>query len=531
VKTFLQRHQADIYGVLSGFDRVRFRGTRRAVSFAKGVRGWLWMLQVLLKNLAQFLQGHTKRLKEATEELAKGTPVGRVHYVNSSTQSKEEVVARLVRQRQVPEDFTGLVAVLSCVEPCRTFGVYRNRERKKLELRSMFRKCLHYYLYIRHPKFGLLHIRIQSWFPFQVQVCMNGREWLAKQMDEAGIAYARQDNTFGWVEDFAAAQKLFDKQMRTNWSAMLSGLLRAYHPGYVRLLKQLKLPEPYWTAEQTEWATDVSFRSAEALGRLFPRLVRHAVHGLGCTDTMRFLQQKLTKSGAIPRRLKKEVVTDFKVRPEGMRVKHRVGANSVKAYDKLGFPQKVTVLRAETTVHDAEGLKVYRPTEGNPDGPMRWLPLRRGVADLHRRCELSQRANEAYLEAMAVVDAPETLGMALTPLSQRVKRQGRRFRGLQVMSADDRQVLAVLNRGEYTIMGIRNRDLRAALYGQTPADAKTRKQQSARVSRWLALMQAHGLIRKVHRSHRYLMTDKGRLCATAVLAATDANIQTLAQAA
>lgn len=531
MQTFLQRHQADIDGVLSGFDRVRFRGTRRAVSFPKGVMGLLWVLQVLLKNLAQFLQGHTKQLKSVTEELAARTPVGQVHYVNSSTQSKEEVVARLVRQHQVPDDFVGLVAVLSCVEPCRTFSVYRNSAQKKLELRSMFRKCLHYYLYIRHPQLGRLHIRIQSWFPFQVQVCMNGREWLAKQMDAAGIAYVRQDNTFGWVADFAAAQTLFDAQMRTPWAEMLSGLLREYHPEFVHLLEQLQLPEPYWTAEQTEWATDVSFRSAEALARLYPRLVRHAVQGLGCADTMRFLQQKLTKSGTIPGQFRKEVVTDVKVRPEGMRVKHRVGANSVKMYDKPGLPQEVTVLRVEATIHKAEGLKVYRPTEGNPDGPLRWLPLRRGVADLHRRCALSQRANEAYLEALAVVDAPETLGTVLTPLSRSVQRQGRRFRGLQVMSAEDRQVLAVLNRGEFTIMGIRNRDLRAALYGQAPPDAKTRQQQSARVSRWLALMQAHGLIHKVNRSHRYMMTDKGRLCATAVLAATDANIQSFAQAA
>jgi len=531
VKTFLRRHQADIYGVLSGFDRVRFRGTRRMVSFPQGVMGWLWVLQILLMNFAQFLLGHTKRLKAVTEELARGTPVGQVHYVGSSSESKEEVVARLVRRHQVPDDFTGLIAVLSCVEPCWTVGVYRHRERKKLEPRSMFRKCLHYYLYIRHPQFGLIHIRIQSWFPFQVQVCMNGREWLAKQLDQAGITYVRQDNTFGWVADFAAAQQLFDDQRRTNWSAMLSDLLRAYHPAYVHLMEQLKLQEPYWTAEQTEWATDVSFRSASALARLYPRLVRHAVHGLGCADTMRFLQQKLTKSGTIPQQLKKEVVTDFKVRPEGMRVKHRFGANSVKMYDKPGLPLAITVLRAETTIHNAEGLKVYRPTEGNPDGPMRWLPLRRGVADLYRRCELSQRANEAYLEALAVVDAPETLGRVLTPLSRRVERKGRRFRGLQVLSADDRRVLAELNRGEYTILGIRNRDLRAALYGPAPEDATQRRQQSARVSRWFALMQAHGLIHKVNGSHRYLMTEKGRVCATAVLAATDANIQTLALAA
>jgi len=73
--------------------------------------------------------------------------------------------------------------VLSCVETCRTFDVYRNREKRKLELVSRIRKCLFLYQYWRHREFGFLSARMQTWFPFSVQVCMNGREWLARQMD------------------------------------------------------------------------------------------------------------------------------------------------------------------------------------------------------------------------------------------------------------------------------------------------------------------------------------------------------------
>ena len=532
MNTFIERHRADIHGVLSGFDRVRFRGTRRSVSFPKGVMTLLYVLKILLKDFAAFFEGQTTKLKASTEKIAKATPVGHVHYVNRPGENKDAIVARLVEEHRVPDDYSGLVAVLSCVEPCDTFQIYRNREEQKLEVRSIFHKCLHYYLYIRHPKFGFMHIRIQSWFPFRVQICMNGREWLAKQLDEAGIAYTRYGNSFAWVGDFKAAQQLFDSQLQTVWPEMLSGLLREYHPGFVQLTEEMQLREPYWTSEQTEWATDVSFRSAETLERLFPRLVRHAILGLGCADTMRFLQQKLTRRGTIAGQVKKDVVNDVKARAEGTRVKHRLGANSVKMYDKPGASgQKNTILRIETTIHNAESLKVYRPKEGKPEGPLQWRSLRRGVADLYRRCELSQKTNEAYLEAMAVVDAPETLGSVATPLSERATRKGRRYRGLQVLSAADCRVLQVLNRGEFTIAGIRNRDLRAALDGPTSADAKERKQQSARASRWFALMQAHGLIQKVNKSHRYTMTAKGRLCATAVLAAADANIQTLALAA
>ena len=44
------------------------------------------------------------------------------------------------------------------------------------------RKCAHLYFYYADPDFGLLHIRVQTWLPFSLQVCVNGREWLARQL-------------------------------------------------------------------------------------------------------------------------------------------------------------------------------------------------------------------------------------------------------------------------------------------------------------------------------------------------------------
>ena len=92
------------------------------------------------------------------------------------------------------------------------------------------------------------------------------------------------------------------------------------------------------------------------------------------------------------------MVSDLKERPEGVRLKHRVNSNSVKMYDKQG-----SVLRVETTLNDVSDLKVYRPKEGDEEGDKDWRPMRKGVADLHRRAEVSQKANERYLEAQAAV--------------------------------------------------------------------------------------------------------------------------------
>ncbi len=523
MQEFVQQHEANIYGVLSGFDRIRFRGTQRRICYVKGFAKFLNFIGVLLKVFRAFVDGTSRKLKKTTEQLARKTPVGKVVYL-AANRDKQEVLDELLRTYAIPESFTGLIAVLSCVENCNSYELHKNAGTQHLEVHSAWRKCLHYYLYIRDPRYGLMHIRIMTWFPMQVQICMNGREWLARQMNAAGLAYQRFDNTFAWVADFAQAQQWLDEQLKTDWGAMLSGLLRQYHPAFLDLLGELSLPEYYWTAEQTEWATDVAFRSKELLQPLYRRLIRHATENLSCADVMRFLQQYVTESGAIHGKFQGEVVSDRKTRYEGTRMKHRVGSNSVKMYDKFG-----RILRIETTIHNAEGLKVYRPRENDPHKRLAWQSLRRSVADLYRRCQLSQKANESYLEAMSVVESSETLESLTAPVSSPVERAGRRYRGLNPLSAEDSQLLRAINRGEYAMLGLRNRDLRAVLYGT--ATGVEKKKQSGQVTRRLQLLCAHGLVQKVPKSHRYKITVRGRQLASALSYVHESDLKTLSQVA
>ena len=112
-------------------------------------------------------------------------------------------------------------------------------------------------------------------------------------------------------------------------------------------------------------------------------------------------------------------------------------------YDKQG-----QVLRVETTIHDAEGLKVYRPVGDDPEGELKWQPLRKGVADLHRRCELSQAANERYLEALAAVESPTPLGELSGPLCRRMVKDGRRYRALNPLGERTRGCWSSCSAGE-----------------------------------------------------------------------------------
>jgi hypothetical protein len=173
MQQFITKHRRDAIGTLSGFDRVRFRGTIRMLAYARGLLGWLCERGVLLKEFGTFAEELTAMLKESVEAVARAG--GRsVRYLASSALSKEDLVQELIR-REGLSGSEGLVCVLSCVEPCRTFQIQRNRETRHIDLVSSPRKCLHWYLYFLDPVLGLCHVRVQSWLPFTVHVCIKHR--------------------------------------------------------------------------------------------------------------------------------------------------------------------------------------------------------------------------------------------------------------------------------------------------------------------------------------------------------------------
>jgi hypothetical protein len=510
---FVQRHRSDVIGVLSGWDRLRRRGTLRWLANCRGMMNYLWTTQVRLKDFREYATGITDRIRRAGEHIA--AAAGRpVIYLVSSSERKERRAQEIAARDAIT---AGLICVLTCVEPCWSYKVRRNPERQRLELCGGHYKCLHHYFYLQHPLWGFMHVRLQTWFPFTVHVCLNGREWLARQLDGAGIRYVRRDNCFAAVADLARAQTLLNAQLRVHWPQHLNALLRELHPTHAEIF-QRSPTHYYWSAEESEWATDVLFRSPQRLAHLYPRFVQHSLQSFASAEVMRFLGRKTPAHGGVNGHFQGEVVSDLKTRPEGIRVKHRVNRNSLKMYDKQG-----SVLRVETTVNDVSDLQAYRRTEAQPRGPRRWRRMRKGVADLHRRAQVCQAANERYLSALAAVDQTTPLGTLTAALCRPVRWRGQRVRALNPLASGDAQLLAAVNRGEFALNGFRNRDLRALLYPTTTTSRRARRRTTAKVTRHLRLLRAHRLIFKVAKTHRYLLTPKGRIIITALLTARHAD--------
>jgi hypothetical protein len=514
MKKFVARFASVVTGVLSGFDRLVFRGLLPVLHARLGMFSFLTRAGVRLLDYKSYVETTTERVKTAA--LAEARNAGRpIRYLESSATDKEALARTLLEEHPIDD---GLICVLTAVEPCMTFEYHRSQDHGERGLRLRTGKCLHLYKYWRHPQFGFMSARLQTWFPFNIQVCMNGREWLGRQLASEGLTdVIRNDNCFPRLGDPERAQSLMDEQLATDWPRSLDAIATELNPLHAPIFEAW--PQAYyWTAYQTEWATDVLFTDPRSLAGIYPALVRHAMTHFQSPDVMRFLSRKAHGNYT------GELVTSFRDRAEGVRVKHWARGNSIKMYDKAG-----SVLRVETSIAQPDEFKVYRPRQDDSENPThQWLPMRKGVADLHRRAQVSQRANDAYLDALAAVDDDTPLAEVLDRVSRHTTLNGRRVRALRVGDAGDLALLKAVSRGEFALAGFRNRDLRTLLYPRNPnATVKDIRRLSARVSRLLRMLRAHGVIHKVPKSHRYRLGPAGRLLTAGLFAARAATLKQL----
>lgn len=509
LEQFIKRYGDRVTGVLSGFDRVLLRGTLRSLSRPEGLLSWLNWKGVLLKDFRGFAEGPSARLREHARQLAE--KAGRPYrHLSSPKESKEKIAEAMVQEEWIRE---GLVCVLTAVEPCFSYSV-RGRRGGWLELRRERRQCLFLYFYYVDREFGLMHVRLQSWFPFDVQVCLNGREWLARKMDRAGLGYRREENCFTWLEDVARTQALADGMLETRWERVLEALVRRVNPLLKDLLREKSY---YWTVRQDEYATDVMFRDRPSLAEIYPGLVRQAMENFRSEDVLRFLGRKLDG------RFRGEVNSDLRKRPEGVRVRHRVQENWLKMYDKRGC-----VLRIETAINNPERFRAWRR---GPDGKRAWLPLRQGVADLRRRVQIARAANTRYLEALASVPLGQPACRVLDPVSRPVERGSQRFRALRPVAAEEAHLFASVMRGEFLMQGFRNADLREHLFPDPSQQVAELRRRTGQTTRRIRLLRGHRLVRKLSGTNRYLLTRKALALMSTALNLRQFDVNALPRAA
>ena len=182
MNTILEQFQKKINGTFAFFDRMIIKGYLFPFFSVSGRMYFLSQMNLLLKDFSAYANQMTNDLVSYVEKMAakEGRPLV---YLSSSQISKEENARKILLENPVEQ---GLICILSVVEGCQTLQPVKNSS-GLLELRSVTRKCKYYYFYYLDKEFGFMHVKLQTWFPFLIQVYINGREMMKHVFDKNGI--------------------------------------------------------------------------------------------------------------------------------------------------------------------------------------------------------------------------------------------------------------------------------------------------------------------------------------------------------
>lgn len=489
--SFLNKFANVIVTILGCFDRVIFKGHLPFYD-DKHLNDFVdFNLKMRRKDFLPWLEKHSQRLVDHGKTLAE--QAGRPYVYRQGKFKKEKFIQELIRTDGLSE---GLVAVLCVQETCRTVALKYGKKRPWLSFKRRPQRVVYYYFLDR--EFGLMHIRLETWFPYGIQVYVNGHDWLARQMQKKGLGFVQKDNAFTELENPQAAQKMADRFAHLNWPKQLSKWARRVNPLLTRggWLSHLNY---YWVTDQAEYASDVLFADRKSLGELYPRLLDHAVVSFSANDILTFLGRKLHGN------FQGEVLTTLKKkRHPGARVKHRMKDNWLKMYDK--FSQ---ILRVETVINQPREFRVRREGIRNGESQMVWAPMNKGVSNLPEYQRHARAANERYLNALAVVDDPSPAYEQVATLTESQVHKGRRYAGFNPARRDDIRLFEAVTSGDHLLKGFRNADIRELLWGPC-RDRQQRTRQANAVTRLLKRLHVRRLIAKIPRTRRWRTTARGQ---------------------
>ena len=349
--TLLHRFGTKIKGKILGFDRVVFKGILRPIIFAAGMQALLRSKGVLNKNYKEWVTAQSVAIVEAANQYSRENCGFDIKYISSCNERKEELAHA---QQQKLGIKSGLIGVWSCVESCDTFRSTFDASAGYPRLRPEKSRCKHLYFYFDHAEYGFMSIRFQTWAPYNIQIAINGREWLRRLLDKEGCKYILSGNKFLHIDDYDLAQSLLDSQLDTRWEKMLSGFIPVVFPTMSQTLGDRMTY--YWTMWQSEWAKDYIFESPQVLSTHMDDFLRHALMTGTSDRVLRYMGRPVYANSQPHPSSNPELLTRINLWHDGMRIRHWVDQNSLKFYNEQN------VLRFEMTMNDPTKYRIRRHT-------------------------------------------------------------------------------------------------------------------------------------------------------------------------
>jgi hypothetical protein len=481
MELLMTAHSKNISGVLNCFDRMIITGTLPTICYSQGMTSYLYSKGIRIFDYTKFAEPFKDTLRSNAEQIAKDNGI-EIEFVAKSHIRKEDLVKKVLDKRGA---HLGLVHIISAMEACGSYKPWHDKQSGKTFLKGTQGKCLHYYFYFIDPYLGYGYIRVPTWCPFKLQVYINGHNILANELEKQGIKYSMIDNAFDYIEDFSKAQEICDNIDIKKIHRRLDTLAKIYCPIYSSFNQVY-----HWSITQAEYATDIVFKKQEYLQSIYSELTATAIHTVKPDNIATFLGHKVDP------RYQGEIGNNYNIRIEGSRIKHTMGKNSIKMYDKFS-----KILRIETTTNDVSFFKHYREVE-HRDGSktMQYATLKKNIYSLTLLALLFKASNKRYLEFISAFDNKEAGRKRLDEVTKPKQENNRNYKGFNLFAKDDLSLLLTVLRGEYNISGFRNKDIRLRLP----------EFNTSKISRLIKRLKVFGLIKKAGKTYKYYVTKLGK---------------------
>jgi len=495
-----------IKGTLQTFDRVLINGYLSHLFNYNKFLYYLIKNDVKLKDFRDFANQQTGMLCSHIEDYIRDNNV-RLQYLSSGKLSKDELA-----HKELSKDPSkiGLIAAFSFVELCNTMTVRPNHETKKLEVTSRATKCKHYYLYYNDEEFGWMFFKIQTWFPFNAQIYINGREYMSKLLDKNNMRYEMFNNSFSYIENFEKAQEQADGILNKKLSDSFDGIAKKINI-LLPNIKSVFGSGYYWCIDQCEFATDFTFERREDLGDIFKTLVETSFFTFSSQDIYSFFGRRV---GYINTFSKGEIVSDLRRRYQGYRIKFKINNNQIKMYDKGNN------LRIEVTINNPRDFKILKSETDGETGEVtvgkKWVPMGKSIANLYRYAEISKSIISRYIAALPEINTDKLPVRDFTAISTRKEVNGRAYTGFNILNAETLNLFSIISDGAFLINGFNNKLLRRKVFPDSDS-----KKTVGKTTRLLSKLKAHKMIKKVPRRNRYYLTINGRKIITSILLFTN----------
>jgi len=482
---FLKKYSSKIEGAISCIDRMIISGTLERWGYSQAMHSYLITNNIRVFDFPKFAKKFNEQIRKQVETIAKQNNIAIEHIRSPHRFDKELNIKRTIEERGM---HPGIVHIYTSMEITDAYEPHWDHITKKATLKMRTTKCIHYYIYFIDKYLGLSFLRIPTWIPCRVQFYFNGHNHLAYKLQKNNINFQMHDNAFTKISDYQKAQELSNNLRAEDLHQWLDKIINQYIPFLEQTSQSYR-----WTLTQTEYSTDVIFKKQEDLKLLYEEIILKCIHSVKPENVATFFSRSLAASYA------QEVGTKYNKQIQGTRIKHFMGANSIKMYDKA-----CKVLRVETTVNDISEFKVYREVlTRNGQSVKKFANMKKSIYSLHDLTKQCQHSNARYLDFIASFEDNSEGKKNLWKISKKEADNNRSYREFNFFNENDAQILTALMSGEFNINGFRNKNLRET-------DMLKNKFTSAQMTRVIKRLHVFGLIKKIKNSFKYYLTKFGK---------------------